>query len=157
MRLEYFQMLDRVDAIDFEHKQIRAVSTVPEASTVFEGHFPGHPIMPGVLLLETMAQASGYLLLALDDFSRMPYFAGCKQANFRSFVEPNDTLHIEASCVHLGSGYGVTKAAIRKDGNIVCDAELKFRQLPFATPALQGYVSSQGLRLGLIKSTTAGT
>jgi 3-hydroxyacyl-[acyl-carrier-protein] dehydratase len=65
-------------------------------------------------------------------------------------------MQIEASCIHLGSGYGVIKAAIRKDGNIVCDAELKFRQLPFATPALKDYVTSQGLRLGLIKSTIAG-
>lgn len=150
MRLEHFQMLDSIDRIDREQMQIRAVSTVPEISPVFEGHFPGHPIMPGVLLLETMAQASGYLLLAMDAFARMPYFAGCKQVGFRSFVEPNAVLHIDASCVHLGQGYAVTRAAVSRDGKIVSDAEMTFRQLPFASEALRSYVVTQGQRLDLI-------
>jgi len=133
-----------------------ASSTVPEDSPVFEGHFPGNPIMPGVLLLETMAQASGYLLLAMDRFARMPYFASCKAANFRAFVEPRATLEIEAQCVHLGAGYAVTKAAVRKDGAVVCDAELKFRQLAYANPKLKDYVMAQGLRLGLLAEPMAG-
>jgi len=65
MRLEYFQMLDRVEQLDAERAALVAFSRVPDTSPVFEGHFPGHPLMPGVLLLETMAQAAGYLL-ALD-------------------------------------------------------------------------------------------
>ena len=56
MRLEYFQMVDRVAALDGE--SIVVESTIPEATPVFEGHFPGYPLMPGVLLVETMAQAS---------------------------------------------------------------------------------------------------
>jgi 3-hydroxyacyl-[acyl-carrier-protein] dehydratase len=156
MRLENFLMLDRVAQIDSGGMRLLASSTVPVESPVFEGHFPGNPIMPGVLLLETMAQASGYLLLAMDAFARMPYFAGCKVANFRSFVEPGSAIEIEAQCIHLGAGYAVTKASVRKDGTVVSDAELKFRQLPYANAELRDYVTAQGVRLGLIAQPMAG-
>ena len=148
-------MVDRVGHVDCTQMTLVGDSSVPEQGPVFEGHFHGNPIMPGVLLLETMAQASGYLLLAMDQFARMPYFAGCKAANFRSFVEPRSSIEIEAHCMHLGSGYAVTKASVRKDGAVVCDAELKFRQLPFANSQLKDYVTAQGVRLGLIQEPAA--
>ncbi|NLG75947.1 MAG: beta-hydroxyacyl-ACP dehydratase, partial [Xanthomonadaceae bacterium] len=62
MRLETFQMLDSIETLDREGHTLVALAHVPASSSVFEGHFPGYPIMPGVLLLETMAQAAGYLL-----------------------------------------------------------------------------------------------
>ncbi len=88
MRLEYFEMIDRVVAIDREAKRIEARSTVPGESPVFEGHFPGHPLVPGVLLTETMAQASGYLVLATMDFTHMPFLMAVDKARFRTFVGP---------------------------------------------------------------------
>jgi 3-hydroxyacyl-[acyl-carrier-protein] dehydratase len=105
--------------------------------------------MPGVLLLETMAQASGYLLMALADFSRMPFFANAKEANFRAFVQPGAELRVEASRVHDGSGYAVTRSQILRDGRRVCDAQLTFRTAPFPNPALERHVRSEGERLGL--------
>lgn len=150
MRLEYFQMLDGVAEIDRQLGAIRASANVPEHSPVFEGHFPGHALVPGVLLLETMAQASGYLLLALDGFTRMPFFANAKNANFRNFVRPGDALDIEAKRLHAGSGYAVTSAQITRDGKPVCDAQLMFRLVAFPVPELEQHVRNEGARLGFL-------
>jgi 3-hydroxyacyl-[acyl-carrier-protein] dehydratase len=151
MRLEYFEMIDRVVRLDRAGKRIEAVATVPSDSPVFEGHFPGHPLVPGVLLAETMAQASGYLILAVLDFTRMPFLMGIDKARFRSFVTPGASLSIEATLEHEGSGYAVTKARIASDGKRLCDAELRLRTMPFPD-GLDGLVRERARRVGLLES-----
>jgi 3-hydroxyacyl-[acyl-carrier-protein] dehydratase len=131
MRLEYFEMIDRVVRLDRANKRIEARATVPAQSPVFEGHFPGYPLMPGVLLTETMAQASGYLVLALTEFSEMPFLMAVDKARFRSFVGPGVELAVEATLEHQGSGYVATKARIMALGKPLCDADLRFRTMPF--------------------------
>jgi 3-hydroxyacyl-[acyl-carrier-protein] dehydratase len=147
VRLEYFQMIDRVISVGPETLVAEAV--VPAASPVFEGHFPGYPLVPGVLLVETMAQASGYLLLARMDFARMPFLASVKEAKFRSFVGPEARLEVTATLEHEGSGYAVTTASIRADGKRLCDAELTLRILPFPAPELEAAMRTQAERIGL--------
>jgi 3-hydroxyacyl-[acyl-carrier-protein] dehydratase len=134
MRLEYFQLIDRIIDIDLEGRTIRAEAVVPTTSTIFEGHFPGHPLMPGVLLLEAMAQTSGWLIIGLTKFMRMPFLAAFKEAKLRTFVMPGTTLALTAAIVHEGSGYAVTKAAIRAEEKLICDAEITFRLVEFPSP-----------------------
>jgi 3-hydroxyacyl-[acyl-carrier-protein] dehydratase len=131
MRLEYFQLIDRIIELNVADRVIRTEALVPTASTIFEGHFPGHPLMPGVLLIEAMAQTSGWLLIGVTKFTRMPFFASVKEAKLRTFVTPGQQLSLSAKLLHEGSGFGVTKADIRCDGKPVCNAELTFRLVEF--------------------------
>ena len=131
MRLEYFQLLDRIVELDIAKRTIRTEATVPLESTIFQGHFPGYPLMPGVLLLETMAQTSGWLVIAVTNFTRMPFFAALKEAKLRTFITPGQNLSLSAKLLHEGSGYAVTKADIRCEGKLTCNAEITFRLVEF--------------------------
>lgn len=131
MLLEYFQMIDRIVAISDGVDVLDAQSTVPDKSPVFDGHFPTMPLVPGVLLIETMAQASGFLVMAKTGFNAMTFLAGVKQAKMRTFVEPGTVLDISARLEHDGSGFAVSKAAITSEGKKICDAQLTFKTMPF--------------------------
>jgi 3-hydroxyacyl-[acyl-carrier-protein] dehydratase len=134
MRLEYFQLIDRIVDLKLSDQIIRTQARVPLASTIFEGHFPGFPLMPGVLLIEAMAQTSGWLLIAITRFTRMPFFAAVREAKLRSFVKPGQELDLSAKLLHEGSGFAITKAEIRCDGKLACNAEITFRLVEFPNP-----------------------
>src|SRR5437899_6099317 len=123
MHLEYFRLIDRILEFDPAGRTLRAEAIVPMQSTIFEGHFPGFPLMPGVLLLESMAQASGWLIIGVTGFSRMPFLAAFTQAKLRAFVKPGDTLEVTAAISHEGSCFARTKAEISHDGKLACNAE----------------------------------
>ena len=137
MQLEYFTLIDRIVDLNIGEKTITVEAQVPKENTIFEGHFPGHPLMPGVLLIETMNQTSGWLLIAMHKFTRMPFFAAVKDAKLRTFVTPGQKLVASAKLVHDGSGYAVTKANIKYDGKPVCSAELTFRLVEFPNPSFR--------------------
>ncbi|MDK1388276.1 3-hydroxyacyl-ACP dehydratase FabZ family protein [Sinorhizobium sp. 8-89] len=153
MLLEYFQMIDRVETVDLAAGRLTARSVVPEKSPVFEGHFPGYPLVPGVLLIETMAQASGFLVLAATKFAAMPFLMSVDGAKMRTFVEPSTELEIEALLEHEGSGFAVTKAKITSGGKKVCDAQLKLRTMPFDQVPLGDIVRRRAEELGLMAAT----
>jgi 3-hydroxyacyl-[acyl-carrier-protein] dehydratase len=148
MRLEYFQLIDRIDALDVGERSITVAAQVPQHNTIFEGHFPGYPLMPGVLLIEAMAQASGWLLIALLKFERMPFLASVKEAKMRSFVAPGELLNIDASIVHEGSGFAVTAAKVRVGAELRCNATLTFRHVPFPNADLRGHMEAMAKLIG---------
>ena len=148
MHLEYFQLIDRIIDLNVVERTITVEAQVPKQNTIFEGHFPGHPIMPGVLLIETMAQTSGWLLIALTKFERMPFLAAVKEAKMRSFVSPGDLLKVEASIVHEGSGFAITAAKVSVGSELRCNATITFGVVPFPNPDLRGYMEAMAKKLG---------
>ncbi|MCC6775155.1 MAG: beta-hydroxyacyl-ACP dehydratase [Hyphomicrobiales bacterium] len=155
MRLEYFQLIDRIVDIDLATQSIRTAARIPDASTIFEGHFPGYPLMPGVLLIEAMAQTAGWLIIAVTKFTRMPFFAAVKEAKLRSFVTPGQELTLSASLLHEGSGFAVAKAAVQRDGKLTCNAELTFRLVEFPNDEFRANMEKMAVILQFPKRVLA--
>ncbi len=149
MRIEYFQLIDRVTDLNLSELTIRAEATVPATSTIFEGHFPGRPLMPGVLLIESMAQASGWLIIARLRFERMPFLAALKEVKLRTFVTPGQALSVAAKLVHEGSGFAVTEADVRHEGKAICNAQITFRVVDFPKGEFLAHMQGMAKRIEL--------
>jgi 3-hydroxyacyl-[acyl-carrier-protein] dehydratase len=148
MQLEYFQLIDRILDLNIGEKTIAVEAQVPQQNTIFEGHFPGFPLMPGVLLIEAMAQTSGWLLIGLMKFERMPFLAMVKEAKMRGFVTPGELLRVDANIVHEGSGFAITAAKISVGREVKCSATLTFRHIPFPNPDLRGHMDAMANKIG---------
>jgi 3-hydroxyacyl-[acyl-carrier-protein] dehydratase len=147
MRIDYFQLIDRIVELDIAARTIRTETSVPHASTVFEGHFPTFPIMPGVLLIECMAQTAGWLVIATTKFQRMAFLAAVKDAKLRRFVSPGQHLVLSATLEHEGSGYAVAQARGTVDGRPVCDAQIMLSVAEFPRPELRSHMEALAKRL----------
>ena len=122
-----FLLVDRVLAID-KGKTIKALKNVTINEPFFEGHFPHRPVMPGVLMLEALAQAAA--LLAFDALDSSPtddmvyYFAGIDGARFKRPVEPGDQLVLDVELLRMKAGIFKFKARALVDGDLAVEAEL---------------------------------
>jgi 3-hydroxyacyl-[acyl-carrier-protein] dehydratase len=149
MRLEYFQMIDRFVEVNIDEHKVKSVCKVPMESPVFEGHFPGFPLMPGVLLCECMAQTTGWMVSVLTGFTGLPMLVGLKNAKIRNAVFPGTELTFEGVIEHVGSGYAMAKCkGYSKDGPI-CDAELAFRVAPYPNPEFRLAMVEMGKKVGI--------
>jgi 3-hydroxyacyl-[acyl-carrier-protein] dehydratase len=122
-----FLMVDRVLSME-KGKSIKALKNVTINEPFFAGHFPHRPVMPGVLMLEAMAQAAALLSfdtmgVRLDD-KTVYYFAGIDAARFKRPVEPGDQLIMDVELLRMKSGIFKYKGVTRVDGNVACEAEL---------------------------------
>ena len=122
-----FLLVDRVLEID-KGKTIKALKNVTINEPFFEGHFPHRPVMPGVLMLEALAQAAALLSFdAMDaspDANTIYYFAGIDGARFKRPVEPGDQLILEAEILRMKAGIFKYKCRATVDGELAVEAEL---------------------------------
>jgi 3-hydroxyacyl-[acyl-carrier-protein] dehydratase len=155
MRIEYFQLIDRITDLNLNDLTIRVEANVPAESTIFEGHFPGRPLMPGVLLIESMAQASGWLIIGRTGFAKMPFLAALKEVKLRTFVTPGQKLMVSAKIMHEGSGFALTKASIEADGKTVCNADITFRVVDFPEGEFRASMGEVARRIGFPRESVA--
>ncbi len=121
-----FLLIDRVVELE-EGKRIVAIKNVTNNEEFFNGHFPQEPVMPGVLIIEAMAQAGAVALLSLEQFrGKIAYFGGIDKAKFRGKVVPGDTLRLELEIIKLKKVAGIGKGIAYVDGKKVAEAELTF-------------------------------
>ena len=122
-----FVMIDRV--VDFSSEdKLSAIKNVTINEPYFVGHFPGRPVMPGVLQIEAMAQAAGILMIRkVDNVAKLAYFMSADKVKFRKAVEPGDQLLIEVKLLRQrGNRIGVAEATCKVDNQVVSSAELMF-------------------------------
>jgi 3-hydroxyacyl-[acyl-carrier-protein] dehydratase len=126
-----FLLIDRV--LEFEpQKSVVAIKNVTMNEPFFQGHFPGAPIMPGVLVIEAMAQAGAVLLLSeLEDrHSKLAVFTGIDGAKFRRSITPGDQLRIEVNVVSFRPRAGKMEGKAFIDGKLACEATLTCMIVP---------------------------
>ncbi len=121
-----FLLVDRV--LELVPKQrLVALKNVTVNENFFNGHFPQKPVMPGVLIIESMAQAAGLVMLSEDEHKgKIPYFTGIDNARFRRTIVPGDQVIIEIDVIRLKGNVGRAKAVAKVDNQIATEAELMF-------------------------------
>jgi UDP-3-O-[3-hydroxymyristoyl] N-acetylglucosamine deacetylase / 3-hydroxyacyl-[acyl-carrier-protein] dehydratase len=120
-----FLLVDRILEIE-PQKRVVGIKNVTINEPFFQGHFPGHPIMPGVLIVEAMAQVGGMLLLGAipDPASKVVYFTSLNNVKWRRPVKPGDQLRFELDLLQVRGSMCKMQGVAKVDGEVVCEAEM---------------------------------
>jgi 3-hydroxyacyl-[acyl-carrier-protein] dehydratase len=120
-------MIDRIVEYDPEQKRIVAIKGVTASEWFFQGHFPGLPVVPGVLQIEALAQTMAVYVAKQPGFGdRIGLFAGIDECRFKRVVAPGDTLRLEVTMDKLGSRFGRGRGVAIVDGETACEATISF-------------------------------
>lgn len=121
-----FLLVDRITEM-VEGKSVKGYKNVTINDQFFQGHYPEYPVMPGVLILEALAQVGGVAILTMEQFKgKMPLFAGADKVRWRQQVRPGDRLDLSCEIIKLRGPIGIGKAVASVDGKKVCEAEITF-------------------------------
>ena len=119
-------LIDRIEEL-IPGKSATAKRNVTAHEEVFYGHFPKNPVLPGVLIVEALAQTGAVALLSLPEFKgKTAYFGGIKNAKFREVIRPGDTLKLTVTLEKIQNNIGLGKGVALVDGKKACVAELTF-------------------------------
>ncbi|WP_244833062.1 3-hydroxyacyl-ACP dehydratase FabZ [Clostridium sp. BJN0001] len=119
-------LVDRVTEI-VEGKSVKGYKNLTANEEFFQGHFPQKPVMPGVLMIEALAQTGAVAILRMDEFKgKLPILAGTNKVRFKRQVIPGDRLDLECEIVRLKGHIGIGKGKASVDGNLACEAEILF-------------------------------
>ncbi len=122
-----FLLVDRIVEYDPDAKRIVGIKGVTATEWFFAGHFPGLPVMPGVLQVEALAQTMAVYVAKQPGFgNRMGLFAGIDDTRFRRIVTPGDTLRLEVTMDKLGSKFGRGRGVATVDGEVACQTTISF-------------------------------
>lgn len=121
-----FLLVDKVVRLDLDERVIEAEKNVTFNEAFFQGHFPDHPIMPGVLILEALAQTGGILFAKLNPCDKISVLLSVNNAKFRNPVHPGDTLHLHCVGVHRSAAGGRAQGKALVNGKLACQAEIGF-------------------------------
>ena len=121
-----FLLVDRILQINLEENEIIGVKNVTVNEPFFQGHFPGAPIMPGVLLLEALAQTGGILVHQKGYTKKIAVFLNVANAKFRKPVVPGDVLHLHVKGLHISGTGGKIRAKALIQDQVAVEAELSF-------------------------------
>jgi len=125
-----FLLVDRILELEPGQRAV-GIKNVSGNEPFFAGHFPGHPVMPGVLILEALAQVGACAMLSLEEYrNRMAYFAGIDSVKFRRMVIPGDQLRLEVELVKLRGLFGKARGRATVDGILVAEGEFMFALEP---------------------------
>lgn len=126
-----FLLVDRI--LEVTDKRVVGIKNVTMNEQFFQGHFPGHPIMPGVLIIEALAQTAGIGALSVkENMGKLAFFLSINNAKFRKPVVPGDTLRLEVDIMKTKMGVMQVRGVAKVDGQITTEAEMMFA---FAKPA----------------------
>jgi len=123
---EPFLFIDQINEV-IPGQYVSATKKVNGDEYYFKGHFPGNPVMPGVVLIETMAQAGAVSLLLMEEYKgKLVLFAGIEKARFKRIVKPGDILEIKLNITSMRRNVGKAEAMAAVEGEMACSAELLF-------------------------------
>ncbi len=121
-----FLLVDKITELE-EGKKAVGLKNVTANEEFFNGHFPDYPVMPGVLIVEALAQVGAVaMLIKEENRGRLAFFAGIDKCRFKRQVKPGDQLQLEVEIIRIKGPIGKGKAVASVDGEVVCEAEITF-------------------------------